>query len=254
VSSFNARGELDTTRPMIITCLGRKGSGKSVMAKYLFASYPYDRLVIDVAGDDGPTRADLPGETVVELRGDCSSLPGKLPEDARRDRERITWLYVPDARSPTFIQDMDYVIGLGRAHERTGILVHEMGILAKSNQVPPHTRGLLHMSRHKVPGAGKSGKTTGLFCAPRTLTMDPLVIAQADLVFVFELPNEDDQKRVAKTIGWPLDDFVDAMNELGPHEYLRYDARQARPERPEDPDLRLLLCPALPADVVASVA
>jgi len=254
VSSFNSRGELDVSRPILITCLGKKGSGKSVMGKYLFASYPYDRLVIDVAGDDGPMRADLPGQTVVELHGDCSSLPARWPEHERKDRERITVRYVPDAGSPTFIEDMDYVIGLGRSHERTAILVHEMGVLASSNRTPPHTRRLLQMSRHAVPGQGKSGKTSAIFCGPRALTMDPLVIAQSDLVFVFEMPNPDDQKRVADTIGWPREDFVDGMNRLGEYGYLRYDARQARPERPEDPDLRLLLCPALPEDIARSVA
>lgn len=245
MSSFNARGELDVVRPLIIDCLGRKGSGKSVMARYLFDSYPYDRLVLDVAGDDGPTRADLVGQTVVELHGDCSSLPTKWPEHERKDRERLTLLYVPDMGSPTFIEDMDHVIGLGRSHPRTAILVHEMGILASSNRTPPHTRRLLQTSRHT--------QTTLIACAPRPLTMDPLVIAQADLVFCFEMPNPDDQKRVADTIGWPREDFVDGMNQLGEHEYLRYDARQARPERPEDPDLRLMHFPALPRDVVASV-
>lgn len=251
MSSFDKRGGLDISTPRIILCVGKKRSGKSVMARYIFDSYPYDRFVVDVNGDDGPTHKDDPQLT--DLHGDVSTLPVRWPEHLRDEQKRMTLRYVPDAGSPTFIEDMDAAVGLARTHRRTGILIHEMGILAQSNRVPAHTRRALMSNRHTVAGKGNSGETTLILCAPRTLTMEPLVIAQADVVYVFDLPNQADRKRVAEEIGWDPADFVAYCNDLGPHEYLRYDANQARPERPEDDDLRLIHCPALPEDIVKSV-
>jgi hypothetical protein len=242
MGSFTSRGELDPHRPLIIACLGRKRSGKSVMARLLFNSYPWDRLVIDVAGDDGPTRADV--KDLVELHGTVDDLPGRWPESERVDDRPMTLRYVPDPGSPTYLEDMDAVVGLAWTHQRTAILVHEMGILAKSGRVPAHTRRVLQMSRHN--------RITLIACAPRPITMDPLVIAQADLVYAFELPNRADRERVAETIGWPADEIHDGIHALGPHEYLRYDANEAQPEG-DGHDLRLIHCPALPADVVAGV-
>jgi hypothetical protein len=42
----------------------------------------------------------------------------------------------------------------------------------------------------------------GLFDAPRPMNVDPLVLAQSDLVAIFRLPNPDDRKRVADSIGF----------------------------------------------------
>lgn len=241
MSSFNAKGELDAARPLIISCLGRKRSGKSVMARLLFDSYPYDRLVIDVAGDDGPNDDD-----VITLHGSVDELPAKWPEHLRKNEQRMTLRYVPDPGSPTYIEDMDAAVGLGWTHQRTAILVHEMGILAQSNRVPAHTRRVLQMSRHN--------RITLIACGPRPITMDPLVLAQSDLVYVFELPNKADRDRVADTIGWPTEDFSDGVLALGPHEYLRYDANQAPPDGSgSGHDLRLVHYPPLPPDVVAEV-
>jgi hypothetical protein len=82
--------------------------------------------------------------------------------------------------------------------------------------------------------------------------MDTLVLGQADLVYVFELPNRDDRDAVADAIGWPRDDFALAVNELGSHEYLRADTNENRPEEGQ-PDMRLVHFPALSSDVVAQL-
>lgn len=245
--SFDDRGHLEWADGRIITCLGKKRSGKSVMGLVVFRSYPWDKVVIDVAGDDGPW-----GPGVVQLHGTVEDLPRRLPEDDRPEiggrPAPMIWRYVPDAGSPTFLDDMDHVIGLGLAHgKRSGhcaVLVHEGGVLAQANRTKMHTRRSLMHNRHN--GA------TLIFCMPRSQTIDPLIIMQSDLVYIFDLPQIDDRKRVAENIGWPVKDFDQAWSALRTHEYLRYDANQARPYTPNEHDYRLVHWEALPEDVVSS--
>lgn len=236
--SFTARGELDIGDGRIIACLGKKRSGKSKMARLLFDTYPGDRLVIDVNGTDGPVGG------VHEIRGSVEELPARWPEHLRDDKEPMTLRYVPDAGSPTFIEDMDAAVGLAWKRGKVCVLVHEMGLLAEANRTPPNTRRVLQSNRHR--------EVTLIACAPRPLTMDPLVLLQADIVYTFDLPNPADRRRVAETIGWPPREFDEAVLELGPHEYLRYDSNEPRPEDPKD-DLRMIHFEPLPADVVAAI-
>lgn len=238
--TFNARGELDPSRGVIVNCWGKKGSGKSVMGLLIFRSYPYDRVVIDVAGDDGPI-----GPDVIELSGSVDELPDRWPEHQRRERESMTLRYAPDPGSPTYHQDMDAVVGMVMAHGRCCLLVHEAQDLAPLNQVPPHTRRLLRHNRHR--------QVTAILCGPRPKEADPKVIAQADLVYVFDTPFRADRIRIAETVNWDTDEIDAAVHGLGRHEYLLYDANMPKPEHETDPDLRLVHYPALPADIVADV-
>lgn len=237
MGTLNSRGEIDPSQGVLITCLGKKRSGKSKMGLLWFESYPYDRIVIDVNGTDGPHKG------VVELHGTVDDLPVKWPEDLREEGKRMTLRYHPDAGSPTFLEDVDAVLGMAWRTGRVCVLIHEMGLIAKAGKTPPHCRRILQSNRHR--------QITGIFCAPRPITMDPLVLAQSDLVYVFELPNKKDRERVAENIGWPTEDFHLAVNELGPHEYLRADTNENRPQGEGETDLRLVSMEALPRDVVA---
>lgn len=242
--SFDDQGRLDTDRGVIVTCLGKKRSGKSVMALYLFWSYPYDRAVLDVAGDDGPM-----GAGVFTLAGDAETLPEDWPEHLRQYDDQgkpkpMTIRYVPDAGSPTFLADCDAFLGLVWRHGGCCLLIHETGRVAMSNQTPANMLRILQHNRHQG--------ITAIFAQPRALTVNTLVISQADVLNVFELPSRDDRKRVAETIGWPLDDFDSAVHALGPHERLEFDANAEKPAEGED-DTRMMHLPALPPDVVAAV-
>lgn len=238
MGTLNSRGEIEPEKGVIITCLGKKRSGKSVMAKLWFASYPYDRIVIDVNGTDGPHR------DVIELRGTVDELPKRWPEHLREDGRRMTLRYHPDAGSPTFLEDVDAVLGLAWTTGRVCVLIHEVGLIAKANRTPPHMLRILQSNRHR--------QLTVIMCCPRPHTVDPMVLSQADLVYVFELPNRRDREKVAGEIGWPVDDFAHGVDELGPHEYLRADTNENRPGDGEQ-DMRLISCDALPADVVAQL-
>lgn len=241
--SFDDRGRLEISDGRIIVCVGKKKSGKSVMALLFFESYPYDRVVIDVAGDDGPW-----GQHVIELHGDVTDLPRRWPEQLREDNQPMVLRYVPDAGSPTFREDMDAVVGLALRHGKSSghccLLVHEGGVLAPANQTPPNMRRALNHNRHN--------NLTLILAMPRSMTVEPLILQQADVVCVFDVPNPADRRRVADTIGWDPEDFDASWRELQVHEYLRYDANEPRPEG-EAPDLRLTHWPALPPDVVEGI-
>jgi hypothetical protein len=237
--TFDAQGNLDIHRGILVTCVGKKRSGKSVMGLLLFRTYPRDRIVLDVAGDDGPT-----GPDVITLHGDVESLPRRWPEHLRVDDKPMTLRYVPDAGSPTYLEDMDTVVGLAMSHGHCCILVHEVGRLAPANRTPPHTSRLLMHNRHQ--------QVTGIFCGPRPQTIDPLVVAQSDLVYAFETPNPADRRRLAETMGWDPKGFDASMADLSVHEYLRFDANEMKPQDGEE-DMRLVHFPALPKDVVDDV-
>lgn len=245
MGSFDQRGAIDYRSGLIIACLGKKKSGKSVMGLLLFRGFPGDKLVIDVAGDDGPW-----GRDVVTLTGTLEDLPARWPEHLRPEEGKpMTLRYVPDAGSATFVEDMDHMIGLVYQHSSKDrpacLLVHEMGRVAVVNRTPPHTMRVLQHGRHRA--------LTGIFCMPRTITVDTLVLMQADLVYCFDMPSPADRRRIADNIGHDARDFDSGVQQLGPHEYLRFDANEPKPAGPDDEDERLLHFPALPADVVDDV-
>ena len=243
MGSLTARGEIDPSRGVLMVGLGKKRSGKSKMMLLWFESYPYDRVVIDINGTDGPHR------DVIELTGTVDTLPSKWPEELREHDEqgrpkRMTLRYHPDMGSPTFLEDVDAVIGMAYRTGRVCILIHETGLIAKSSKTPPHMLRLLQSNRHR--------QITGLFAAPRPKTMNSLVLTQADLVYVFDLPNRDDRDTVADAIGWDREDFSLAVAELPRHGYLRADTNADRPAEGEE-DERLVSVEPLPADVVAQL-
>ena len=247
--TFDDKGALVIADGRLISCFGKKKSGKSVLAKMLFLSYPDDKIVIDIAGDDGPN-----GDDILELTGNtAATMPRSWPESARDGKKPMTLRYVPDGESPTLLEDMGAVLSLAKIHGNKrraqggmgcGVLIHEIGVIGEAHKTPRQLRSLLMHNRHNA--------VTLFMCGPRTQTIDPLIIAQSDVVYIFELMNPDDRKRLAQSIGWDTDSLTQAIEGLGPHEYLRFDSNEMKPMHGED-DLRLVHYPALPESAVRKV-
>jgi hypothetical protein len=181
---------MDPAKPQIVSAWGKKGSGKSYLNRLLFRSWPYDRLVIDVNGNADPG---------VDTEKITDPLPKRFPTGAggvgeRRRPQSLHYRAHPG--SATYRDDLDRAVGLALYPQdhRTLLWAGEVGELQPYGRPGPHMRTLLQQNRHY--------NVTALFDGPRPVNVDPLTLAQSNLVAVFPLPNPADRKRIAESIGF----------------------------------------------------
>lgn len=225
-------GEIDPDQQTIVAFIGRKHSGKSKLARFMAADYPYDQVHVDLHGDDRPPELDVKDSGVVEIH----DIPTRWPEHLRVEGKPLVLYYQPLASSPTLLEDMDAAVGLAWRHGRCLVIVHEWGRLAIVHRTPPMTMQVLSQGRKR--------KVSLFMCMHRPHNIDGLTLVQADVVIATEVPKKADKQRIADDIGWDFDDFNAALEELAPYGYLQYDRRMPRPGPGED-DLRLLKYPPL---------
>jgi hypothetical protein len=178
--------DLDPTRNFIISSFGRKGAGKTTFNRILYKDYPLAKLCIDVNGE-----AD-PGENANIIHHLDTRMPTVGPNDPPPNLH-----YIADPGSDTYRDDLDRAVGMAMYPQGEASLVWagEIGELTTGNKTQPHLRRLLMQSRHY--------RTSALFDGPRPKDIDKLVIAQADFVAIFDLPDPDDRNFVAQHIGFP---------------------------------------------------
>lgn len=206
---------IDPTKPVIVSAWGRKGSGKSVLNRRLFRSWPYDKLCVDVNGeaDPGPDAVRISRE---ELGTRFPSPPAQVPGAPKPGPRSLHWR--ADPGSPTYEDDLDRSVGLALFPQslRTLIWCGEVGeFMPTAQRTRPHMRRLLMQNRHY--------QASVLFDGPRPVNVNPLVLAQSDFVAVFTLPNPDDRERIAKEIGYPPKRFHEECAETwrrGPYWFL----------------------------------
>lgn len=216
--------QLNPDLNQLLLVIGRKGSGKSMNARELFRGWPYiDKFVIDPHGD-----AD-PGDDLGTVT--YTTLPDSLPTPKKGEYVVARW--IADPRSPTYREDLDRAVGLALyPQDRRRLLwIDEAAEVFPANRIGPYARQLLQQSRHYY--------TSAVLCCPRPINIDPLCIAQADRVMVYDLPHPRDRERVAASIGVPPATLAGELDELrrrGDHWFLMYDARAHE----------LYRCPPLP--------
>ncbi len=215
---------MDSAASQLILCVGRKESGKSELARQLYADYPHDKIVIDVNRDAEP---DPPGEVIT------TPLPGRFPARGDDGQPRNLHFHA-DPGSATYREDIDRAVGLALwpSDRRCMVWLDEIGEASPPGRTPPHLRRLLMQSRHYGPASA-------VMCGPRPMNIDPLCLQQADYVALFTLPNPADRARVAETIGYPparLDAELEETTRRGKFWFLLWDAR----------DAQLYRCPPLP--------
>jgi hypothetical protein len=218
---------LDHTKPMVISAFGRKGSGKSHFNGLIYQSWPGDKLAIDVNGNAyvGPDAERVP-----------LPLPSRWPEQTpplgeRRRPRNLHFRAHPG--SDTYRDDLDRAVGMALLPQDHQVLVWagEVGELTPHSKSGPHMRTLLMQNRHY--------RVTALFDGPRPMNVDPLVVAQSNLIAVYDLPNPADRKRIADAFGCAPREFDDVCRETwrqGPHWFVLCDADAHR----------LWACPPLP--------
>jgi len=200
--------------PLQIVVTGRKGTGKSELSYRLWESWDGDRVVIDYTGDF------YDRHEAQELAAGTRPYDPEAWDPYRRGEgeDRVSMRFLPDHADPDAVKTIDDVVGLAYDHKYTLLVVEEMGEVAPVHKTQPNMRRLLNMSRHSPMWT--------IFNGPRPQAVDPLVLANADVVYVFDLPQPRDRRRVADLIGWDPNDFDLAVAELPDHGFLQYVAKR----------------------------
>jgi hypothetical protein len=217
----------DPAAGFIAAYVGKKHSGKSYAARETFARYPYNAIAIDPMGDalgkaDSHPTAKLLHEQTEILEG---PLPARFPRSLEAGPRKL--IYRPDPRSATFLDDMDRAVGLALwpSDEPACVWVDEAGLLAPGpTSTRPNMKLLLMTSRHHGPASA-------CLCLPRPKNVDPLMLAQADLIYIYVVPARVDRQRLAENMGYPPERFEREYAETrrrGRYWFLLWDSQHDR--------------------------
>lgn len=202
---------------------GMTGSGKSVLAHYLFRSVPnrlptdknpmgFWRMIIDVTDsviDDSLTFYD----------------PRAIPWD-----EAASLRFVPDIAN--LEENINAVYEEIMNHGSCWVWLDE------ANEVSSAHRTIVGLRRILLQG--RKFQIGNVSVTPRPVDITKSITTQSEHHFIFTLIETDDRKRVAKNIGLELEEFDAVMETLEPFGYLWFSIR----------DKTVYEMPALPQEVV----
>lgn len=193
---------LNDGKPKILSAWGRGGSGKSVFNRRLYQSWPGDKLAIDVNGNAEP------GEDAERIGREGLTRKWPAEQLALGERRRPRNIHFrADPGSATYVDDLDRAVGMALFPQDHPVMLWagEVGEMMPNGRTGPHMRRLLQQYRHH--------RVTACFDGPRPMFVNPLVLAQSEFVAIFHLPNPNDRKRVAESIGYPAKQLDAACEE-----------------------------------------
>lgn len=176
---------------------GKSGTGKSLLAQALFLSAAAPRLVIDPADSDV---TDVAG--AVTFRD-----PARPPVDAATAR------FVP--RDPADRDAYDAVYRWAFERFPRYLWLDEAGIAAPAQGCSRWINTVVVQGRKRSLGH--------LACHARPREVNRNLIAQANHVFVFDLPNPDDRRHLADLMGLAVADLETDLFALPDHGFLWWD-------------------------------
>lgn len=185
-----------------LACVGRTGTGKSVLARALFVACGGRRVVHDPYDDPDLTGGDWP--TTASPRPDFSS--------------SATWRVVP-----TDPDDLDFagaLYGWLFDHPPVTIWADEAMTISHSNELPLGVRRVLFQGRKR--------KITHIACSQRPAGVNPGVWAQSEIWAIFDLPWGPDRDKVAASAGMRRPDFEEYAALLGEHGFMWWEQRHNR--------------------------
>jgi hypothetical protein len=212
---------LDPDEGAYVSIFGRKGSGKSELAKSYFRAYPYDRIVIDSNGDIDPgsefTFPVVAGFTWPTLEAWAQMRehdPSLSPYPSLRYEIDFTDdAKVPGTQIPHWLWLVDQVVKQACALDRpVCIWLDEVGELAPAGRCSGNILQALHKGRHI--------HLTLLMAGPRPVGVEVLVLSQADLACFFEMPHELDRQRASAHLAIPIDELAGILDNLEEHGYM----------------------------------
>ena len=208
-----------------IACFGPKNAGKSELIQRFFASYPYNGLLMDIAGDADPEHEfTLPIPPALRsLAEELGSMDNPSLDSLYdfRARVRAAWLNEGEYRFAKYRVEPSYLPKdwLERSDDFLGLAylmgycfdwLDEINDEAPANQTPRWTRQSLRVGRHEHLFMGMAG--------PRPKGLDPNVLNQADIVTIHGQLHAIDVKVIAQQFALSEAALFKLMEELKPAE------------------------------------
>jgi len=207
-----------------LAIFGTTGSGKSVLAHYLWRTIP--------------NRLPDPDNEIVGFWRICIDVTDSVWDDALTfyDPLQIPW---EDASSLRFVPDIDTLEDdISTLYNQVMIHGYCFIWLDEANEVTS--------AHHIAPGfrktllQGRKAQVGNASVTPRPVDINKSILTQSEHQFIFQLIDEGDRRRIASNIGMTLQRFDEVMSKLPGHSYLWFSVRERT----------LYTMPALPKEVV----
>lgn len=181
---------------------GTTGSGKSELARRIFAAAPGRRLVVDPKNDPDATARGV-GPVVTF-------------QDPRRIPDATVTRFVP--RDPFDADAYHELYSRVLAAGPRFVWSDELGLIAPAAGAPVGVRTLILQGRAKDVGH--------MGCHPRPVDLSRSILSQSQHVIVHRLPDPDDTAHIARVIGQPRATLDRWMRELTEFGFLWWDVRR----------------------------